>query len=403
MVSDRLDGPGPLVRARRIASGIRQKDLAREAGISASYLALIESGRRTPDARLRSRIATALGLDEDGLSDGVRGRQAAALRGITGAAPVDAREPADTLAMQFPGWADLLLRIARDLSRTERRVGELSDPLRHDERLSARLHEVLSAAASISSTASILEDDAINANWRRRFVRNIGEDATRLQSAASVLSGWIEEDTTPRGTDREDLESWLSARGGMAAVLKGDWRDALDGDPSLPLAAEDLLRGLLSRLEADAALLPDIPLDADPVRLAADRGVDACVALRRAAVIRDAGLVVSGAAGPPILISLPPGFPVPARGDACPLWPLHHAGAGRPDRAVCQGADMDEGRFRCTAAAAERSRDGLPLVERVMLVEETGEEPQRRIGPGCASCPAIDCPARRGGTVAAAG
>ena len=402
MVTDRLDGPGPLVRARRIASGIRQKDLAHEAGISASYLALIESGRRVPDARLRSRIAAALGLDENGLSDGVRGRQATALRGIRGAAPVDARESADALAMQFPGWADLLLRIARDFSQTERRVSELSDPLRHDERLSARLHEVLSAAASISSTASILEDDAINANWRRRFVRNIGEDATRLQSAASVLSGWIEEDT-PRGADREDPERWFSSRGGMAAVLKGDWRAALDGDPSLPPATGDLLRGLLSRLEADAALLPDIPLDADPVRLAADRGLDACVALRRAAVIRDAGLVVSGAAGPPILIGLPPGFPVPARGDACPLWPLHHAGAGRPDRAVCQAADKQEGRFRCTAAAAEIITGGVPLVERVMLIEEKGEEAERPIGPGCASCPATHCPARRGGMVAAAG
>ena len=51
---------------------------------------------------------------------------------------------------------------------------------------------MLAAASSLTATAAILEEDNLDLNWRRRFVRNIGEDASRLQSAALALSEALE-------------------------------------------------------------------------------------------------------------------------------------------------------------------------------------------------------------------
>ena len=39
---------GELIRIRRVARGLSQRDLARSVGVTASHVALIESGRRRP-------------------------------------------------------------------------------------------------------------------------------------------------------------------------------------------------------------------------------------------------------------------------------------------------------------------------------------------------------------------
>ena len=393
-----MGGFGLLIRGRRMAAGMRQKDLAGEAGISASYLALIESGRRVPNPAMQARIAAALGLADEQLSQGLHKERVAALQGLGGVDGADLAEDADAFALQFPDWAAVLIRLENELRRAEGRVRELSDPFRHDEALAAQMHEVLSAAASISSTASILEDEAINPNWRRRFVRNIGEDAAKLQNAASVLSKWIEGDGPQDRAGVDEPGDWFARRGGVAAVLGDDWRAELDADTAVDPGMQDILRVLLSRFERDAGLLPDLEEEDDPVALASDRGLDPCVALARAAGMRGSGLVISDAAGPPWAIGMPPGFPLPGRGDPCPLWPLHHAAPGRPRRAVCAAPGPAGDAFLCTAAASERIRGGVPVLERVMLVEDAGSrKPERPIGPGCASCPVIECPARRHG------
>jgi transcriptional regulator with XRE-family HTH domain len=51
---------GTVIRVIRKARGLKQQDLAREAGISGNYLCFIESGRRDPTIAVLSRLAGAL-------------------------------------------------------------------------------------------------------------------------------------------------------------------------------------------------------------------------------------------------------------------------------------------------------------------------------------------------------
>ena len=176
------EGVGTTIRAIRTARRKRQKDVAQAAGISPSYLALIEAGHRTPPPALRRRLAAALGLPKRGLrTDGPVVEALSPL--VRGGAP-DVNPAA--LAAQFPEAAQTIVDLSRKLQAAEARaLGARSEfvPL-----LAAQMHELIAAASSISTTAAILEEDGVDANWRRRFARNIGEDAARLQAAASALS-----------------------------------------------------------------------------------------------------------------------------------------------------------------------------------------------------------------------
>jgi transcriptional regulator with XRE-family HTH domain len=54
---------GRLLRRRREAVNMTQRDLAHKLRVEASYIAFIESGRRRPSLRLVAKIADVIGLD----------------------------------------------------------------------------------------------------------------------------------------------------------------------------------------------------------------------------------------------------------------------------------------------------------------------------------------------------
>jgi ribosome-binding protein aMBF1 (putative translation factor) len=54
---------GPALRARRTGAGLSQDRLAKLAGISMSYVSLIERGRHRPAPEIVERLASALGID----------------------------------------------------------------------------------------------------------------------------------------------------------------------------------------------------------------------------------------------------------------------------------------------------------------------------------------------------
>ena len=100
---------GSRIRERRVMAGLKQADLAREIGISASYLNLIEHNRRRIGGKLLLNIAGALGVEPTALTEGAEAALIATLR----EAAVDAGlggpelERADEFAGRFPGWADV--------------------------------------------------------------------------------------------------------------------------------------------------------------------------------------------------------------------------------------------------------------------------------------------------------
>ncbi|MEY3306896.1 MAG: hypothetical protein RLZZ413_934, partial [Pseudomonadota bacterium] len=105
----RLALTGGRVRERRLALGQRQADVARAAGISASYLNLIEHNRRRISPEVLARLADVLGTDSAALAQGAEGILAVDLRdaaaGAAGARPEVER--IEDLIGRFPGWAEL--------------------------------------------------------------------------------------------------------------------------------------------------------------------------------------------------------------------------------------------------------------------------------------------------------
>lgn len=124
---------GSRIRERRLILGVRQAELAREAGISASYLNLIEHNRRRIGGKLLVDIAGVLGVEPSMLSEGAEAalistlREAAADSGV----PVAELDRVDEFAGRFPGWAEVLASGHRRIATLERTVETLSDRLTH--------------------------------------------------------------------------------------------------------------------------------------------------------------------------------------------------------------------------------------------------------------------------------
>lgn len=71
---------GSRIRERRVIAGLKQADLAQQAGISASYLNLIEHNRRRIGGKLLLNIAHVLGVEPSALTEGAEAALIAALR-----------------------------------------------------------------------------------------------------------------------------------------------------------------------------------------------------------------------------------------------------------------------------------------------------------------------------------
>lgn len=414
---------GARVRAERERLGLRQGDLARRAGISASYLNLIEHDRRRIGEDLLARLAGALGVEGAVLSDGAASARIEALRAAAalsghGAAEV---ERAEELAGRFPGWADLVAVQARRIGQLDRLVAALADRIGHDPHLSASLHEVLSAATSVRSTAAILaESDDIAPEWRRRFHANLHQDSERLTAGAEALVAYLDAaegaETGVAAAPQEEVEDWLAARGwhlpevepggpGVAAILPEIGRLASG-------AARDLARGWVEAAARDAAAMPMEACRAalaeaagDPLRVAARFGVGGVAAMRRIATLPGAteGLVICDASGAALMRKGVAGFPLPRGGGACPLWPLY-AALGRPMvpvEAVGEVPGLIVQRFRLRAfceSAYPQGFGGIELRRAAMLIaplEGPAAGAVLPIGGACRICPREGCAARR--------
>ena len=147
---------GSRIRERRSMAGLKQADLARQIGISASYLNLIEHNRRRIGGKLLVNIAQALGVEPSMLTEGAEATLIATLREAAADAEITADETdrADEFAGRFPAWAEVLAGAHRRIASLERTVEILSDRLTHDPHLAASVHELLSTAAAIRSGAS---------------------------------------------------------------------------------------------------------------------------------------------------------------------------------------------------------------------------------------------------------
>lgn len=409
---------GTRLRERRLAAGLRQVDIAAQAGISASYLNLIEHDRRRVGGAVLERLADVLGFDREAMAKGLDaalldGLRNAAVRG--GAETTDLEAP-EQLIGRFPAWAAHLVTLDRRAQTLERAVEALNDRMTHDPHLSQSLHEVLSALSSVRATAAILaETENLSAEVSARFHQNLHHDSERLAAGAEALVTYLDAGSGVEdqgiATPQEDVEDWLSARGWSFSDAELTEPATEEVTTLSSAAARSLATAYLAQAAADARALP-MPrltkavaeLGPDAFVLAERFGVDPLPVLRRLALLADlgAGLVTCDASGTLTFRKPAAGFPLPRFGAACPLWPLY-AALGRPRQAVesvVQMAGPDGRRFRVQAWGDVLRPFGLRGPElhtaaMLILPDAPAFATALPVGSSCRVCPRIACPARR--------
>lgn len=421
---------GSRIRARRQARGLRQGELARRAGISASYLNLIEHNRRRIGGKLLGRIAEALEVDRALLAEGAEGALLAALHlaaARDAGAPTAETARLEDFAGRFPGWAGVIARQLDRIGAHEETIAALTDRLAHDPFLADTMHEALNTASAIRATASILaRTPDLEPARRGRFHTNLFQDAQRLAETMGALVAWLDRAGEARAADAtppDALAAFVAAHGNHFPGVEagGDPEPLIADDPRLPDAASRALaRGWLARVAADARALPLPALAAamagaaegggDPAALAARLAVPLDTVLRRLASLppgpggAGAGLVICDGSGTITLRKPLPGFPVPRYGAACPLWPLYQAlmRPGFPCSAVVvmPGGARFAAHAICTTAAPA-SAAGPQRAESVMAIHALEKEsepaalPVYQAGTSCRICPRAGCAARR--------
>ncbi len=415
---------GSRIRERRVMAGLKQAELAQQSGISASYLNLIEHNRRRIGGKLLLNIAHALGVEPQALTEGAEAALIAALREAAEDAGLAGPEGdrADEFAGRFPGWAKVLATSQRRIDALEQTVEALSDRLAHDPQLATSMHELLSTAAAIRSTASILaETDSLQPEWRDRFHANIHEDSRRLSDSAQALVTYFDNAAETREvahSPQAEVEAFLAAHDYRFDALEqaGTPQDAIaalvgEAEALKTKAARHIATGVLQQIARDAAALPLNRLEGavaerghDPARLAQALEQPMGRVLRRLASLPDlgAGLVVCDRAGSVTFAKSVEGFTVPRFGACCPLWPLF-AVQGQPGL-VMKSRVMQMGRgqaqFEAIATCevqAAAAYNTPPLSQSVMLLlpVPSSASPAQPVGATCRICPVEGCRARR--------
>lgn len=419
---------GSRIREQRTQQGMRQAELAARAGISASYLNLIEHNRRRVAGEVLARLAKALGLEADALAEGAQGglvedlRSAVAATGSVVGAAVEV-DRLEEFAGRFPGWAGLVSTQYRRAAMLERSVEALNDRMTHDPHLSATLHDVLSALSSVRATAAILaETEDLGADMRARFQGNLQQDAERLAVGAGALVAYLdgsERTTEGIAAPQEELEAWLGLWGWHLAEVEAGSMAVLEAQIlELPSqGARVLARAWVAQALRDAV---DLPLAAflaavadlgpDPALLARRFGVGMLAVFRRLAMLPGSrfGLVVCDGSGTMTFRKPIEGFAAPRFGAACPLWPIYTA-MSRPMSAVSGVMEM-AGRVpkrfavRAYCQVSHLGEFGaVELHEAAMLIwpDTGGQGPAIAAGhviaagSTCRICARAGCPARR--------
>ncbi|MBN9363157.1 MULTISPECIES: helix-turn-helix domain-containing protein [unclassified Devosia] len=194
---------GLKISSRRRALGVSQAALARRAGISASYLNLIERNKRHVGGSLLIRLAEELGVELAELSGDSEHRLIAELDEAFAdpvLAGVDMPASRDLVAQQ-PAAAQAIARLRRAYLGATANADLYADRLRTDPLLAQLLHRILSGITAVRSTAEILEDVTdLDEGERSRFVETITRETRGLTEVARGLIGQFEVDARGRRT-----------------------------------------------------------------------------------------------------------------------------------------------------------------------------------------------------------
>lgn len=374
---------GSRIRNRRLNLGMRQADLAADVGISASYLNLIEHNRRRVGAQLLRNLCARLQVDPALMSDGAAEHLLTPMQRAAAGFPEAEAElgQMEEVIARMPGWAAIIAAQQARIGMLEAQAEALRNRLAHDTQLATSLHEVISTATAIRSTASILtETPDLDPEWQARFHKNIDGEAERLAlSSQMVLSLLDEETSAPDGTSPRDQADAALARRGY--VLEED--DPFDDVTTIQ--AREILQEWSGRMAEDAKRLPESQFVAaaravayDPARLAAQFNAPLDQILRRLAALHGGdhppmGLAIFEAAAGLIYQKPVLDFRLRKSGSGQEIWPIYRAlsQVGHPMREVVQPSGAMRTPYECFAIALPVGPvlfDRPPVIRATMLV-----------------------------------
>ncbi|MEL6583356.1 MAG: helix-turn-helix domain-containing protein [Pseudomonadota bacterium] len=345
---------GLRIRERRRSLGLSQTALAGAAGISPSYLNLIEHNKRGIAGRVLIALADALELPPSALSKEAEMSLISDLRHAADATDFSDAETdvTEEFVSRYPGWARLLDTLYRSNEHQRASMEAMTNRLTHDPVLQETVHEMLTRVTAVHSTAGILQEaEDLPADRRTRFLRNLYAEGDRLADVAAELASYfdrtVEIDQNPTLPGLA-LERFLEQRKYRIEELEG----ANDVEHAIAdlIAQEPSLSDGETRTEAEAAfrLYADdaaaMPKEAflhealrsyyDPLVLSHRFNAPVDAVLRRLATLprssaeRDDplfGLIRVNGAGHVVDRQPISGFPTPRPGVPCEHWPLFQA------------------------------------------------------------------------------
>ncbi|MCP5086601.1 MAG: DUF2083 domain-containing protein [Rhodobacteraceae bacterium] len=419
---------GTRIRERRRNRRMTQTALAAAAGISPSYLNLIEHNRRGIAGRTLQAIAAELDTDVAALSDDA---DFVLINRLTEAAKMDHSNSAEIERIEefvgrYPGWARLLLQVSELSQQQREKLRALTDRMTHDPFLSETMHQILSNITAIRSTAGILDSMSdIPPALQQKFLANLRSESQRLSATAEAMVDFFdtptEEAATSAANTPEAQEFW-SARGYYLPKLEAGEttiENLLENTGSQAATNSQVLRQSLERYERIANTLPvDVFIQSakdtnfDALKLSQTLKVPVGSILYRLAHLPPEpgfplfGLLECDMSGAVLFRKEIPEFALPQYSSACPLWPIYRA-FGRPYQALQSVLEMPTGGRLLTYAYAESAgpdRYDLPGLLRSTMVFTSDPQafpatrsiqPPILAGVHCSVCPRKACAARR--------
>lgn len=402
---------GSRIRQHRRDLGISQTDLARQIGISPSYLNLIEWNKRSITPALLESVAGALGVDPRDLDSASDRRlhetllEYAHQPSLEGLGIETART--DELIGRFPGWARGIAALARSEQDAVVRARTLSDRLSNDPFLGEEIHRMLSRIAAIRSAAEILTDyPDIEADRRERFNRIVFEESRVLSEVGEALAAYLDkaeeadrvltpldevealfearenrfdeieasaERLAANLTDPQPVSRQAEARDLVAHHLDGNIAELIDRQPQIgTAAARERAQRALSEYAVHAILMPRTRFadeaaacgyDIEALSEAFSSPIAAVchrlTALPRAEGVPRFGYYRANAAGSIVEMRGIDGLAIPRYAAACPLWVLYRAQQS-PEAMIRQRALFPSGiRFVFVARARNTGTTGF--------------------------------------------
>jgi len=188
---------GIRIRRKRLEMGLSQAGLARDVGISATYLNLIENNKRAIGGKLLLRIGERLELNLAELSGANEARSIQVIEEML-ADPVmkgiriDHNAIRDLVA-RFPEAGLALTRLYRSYMDAMASIDVYVHRLQSDPLLSEMLHLVLNRIAAIKSGAEILTSvPDLTEEEQKRFIVTINNESADLTLTVRNLVGYFE-------------------------------------------------------------------------------------------------------------------------------------------------------------------------------------------------------------------